>query len=218
MALQRLRQRHRDRRGVRRQGVRHLPAPARPRDVQRDGHRSSVVQEDRRTPRRIHLGRHVLHRGHPVPVHPARHPDHRTQRDPTPLFWKEHTSDLSCSSHRRPAGRGRSRRRAHHPGSVRAQQDQQQPARRARRRGGPGLPLSARRLRGRPAARPDPARPEPAEVRRPAAAREDQVRPRSVPHPRRRADHVVGRGGHPQAATSCTPTPTSPNRWIWTSS
>ena len=98
---------------------------------------------------------------------------------------------------RRPARRGRSRRRTHHPGSVRAQQDQQQPARRPRRRGGAGLPLPARRLRGRAAARPDPARPEPAEVRRPAAARADQVRPRSVPHPGRRAHHVVGRGGHP---------------------
>ena len=80
MALQRLRQRHRYRRGVRRQGVRHLPASACPRGVHRNGHRSSVVQEDRRAPRRIDLGRHLLHQppeGRANPVHPARYPHDR---------------------------------------------------------------------------------------------------------------------------------------------
>ena len=90
-----VRQRHRHRRGVRRQGVRHLPASARPRGVQRHGHRSGVVQEDRRAPRRLHLDRHVLHRRAPdsgshCPLLPRPSPT-RSQ----PPFWKEHTSDIS---------------------------------------------------------------------------------------------------------------------------
>ena len=33
--------------------------------------------------------------GNPVPLHPARHPDHRAQsRSPRP-FWKEHPNDIS---------------------------------------------------------------------------------------------------------------------------
>ena len=45
--------------GVRRQGLRDLSAPARPRRLQRNGHRACAVQEDHRTPRRNHLDRHV---------------------------------------------------------------------------------------------------------------------------------------------------------------
>ena len=62
----------------------------------------------------------------PLPPRPSQT---RSQRP----FWKEHTSDISHSSHRGPADRGRSRRRAHHPGSIRAQQDQQHSSCRPRR-------------------------------------------------------------------------------------
>ena len=75
--------------GVRRQGLRHLPAAARPRRVRRNGHRPGAVQEDRRAPRRHHLDRHGLHERHPVLLHPACHAHHRTKRDPPYPNWKE---------------------------------------------------------------------------------------------------------------------------------
>ena len=91
MALQRLGQRHRHRRGVRRQGVRHLPAPARPRGVQRHRHRSSVVQEDRRAPRRNHLGRHVLHPREPESGSPCPPPSTTEPNEiPTALLEGTH--------------------------------------------------------------------------------------------------------------------------------
>ena len=72
LALQCVGQRHRHPRGVRRQGLRDLSAPARPRRLQRNGHRACAVQEDHRTPRRNHLDRHVLHRGNAFHFHLAR--------------------------------------------------------------------------------------------------------------------------------------------------
>ena len=219
LALQRVRQRHRHRRrssptrssssssGC--TAATRIPAPA---SAWRCARRSSSITAAPSGSTRPTAA------GTRVQVHPARHPYDRTQRDPPALLEGSHDMTSDTSSHRRPAGRGRPGRRADHPGSVRAQQDQQQPARRARRRGGPGLPVPARCTRGRAAAGPDPARSEPAEVRRPAAAGADQVRRGPVPHPGRGADHLVGRGGHPARATSCTPTPTSPSRSTWTSS
>ena len=70
-------QRHRHRAGIRRQGVHHLPAPARSRRLRWNGHRSGTVQEDRRASRRHHLDRHVLHRGNPFSLHLARPQAHR---------------------------------------------------------------------------------------------------------------------------------------------
>ena len=133
---------------VRRQGLRHLPAPARPGRLHRHRHRPGAVQEDRRIPRRRHLDRH-----RPTPAGtrfrftlPA-----AVTRPPSRPFRKERTHDRPTGrADRRAAHRGRSGRRADHPGSLRAQQDQQHPARRARRRGRPGLPVPAGRSRGRP--------------------------------------------------------------------
>ena len=72
--------------GVRRQGLRHLPASARPRGVRRNGCRPCAVQEDRRAPRRHHLDRHVLHRRNPVRVHAAHsHARRRGRESPAAL-------------------------------------------------------------------------------------------------------------------------------------
>ena len=176
MALHRLRQRHRHRRGVRRQGVRHLPAPARPRRLQRHRHRSSACARRSSSTTAAPSGS-----TRPTPAGPDSGSPCPPPLRPNPMrsqlpFWKEHTSDTSRRAIDVLLVEDDPGRRAHHPGSVRAQQDQQQSARRPRRRGGPGLPLPAGSIRGRAAARPDPARPEPAEVRRQAAAGEDQVR------------------------------------------
>jgi signal transduction histidine kinase len=105
---------------------------------------------------------------------PSRFPPPLSTTTSQPI-WKERIHDTRWSRDRRPAHRGRSRRRADHPGSVRAQQDQEQPSCRARRRGRPGLPVPAWRVRECPTARPGAARSEPAEVRRPPAARADQI-------------------------------------------
>ncbi len=48
-----------------------------------------------------------------------------------------------------------------------------------------------------PRPRPDPARPQPAQVRRASGPGADQVRRRPGPHPRRRPHHLLRRGGHP---------------------
>ncbi len=55
-------QRDRDRRAVRRAGLRHLPAPARQGRVQRDRHRPVPVQEDRRVSRWADLAGHRTQR------------------------------------------------------------------------------------------------------------------------------------------------------------
>ena len=56
LAVRGARQRHRDRAGVRRPHLRHLPAPAQPPHLPGDRGRSGDLQEDRRAPRRPHLG------------------------------------------------------------------------------------------------------------------------------------------------------------------
>src|SRR5271156_2022899 len=69
MVTYRLGQRNRHRRGVRREGLCHLSAPAWPGRVHRNGCRSRDMQENRRALRRLHLDRHVLCRWNPVRVH-----------------------------------------------------------------------------------------------------------------------------------------------------
>ena len=78
----RRRQRDRHRGRVRRQGLRHLPAAARPRALPGHRHRPRAGQEDRGVPRRSDLARH-RHTGigHHRPLHPARHPRARQRRD-----------------------------------------------------------------------------------------------------------------------------------------
>ena len=71
MGDHRVGQRHRHPGGVRRQGLRHLPTPARPRGVRRDRCRPRAGQEDRRAPWRHDSDRHVPHRGNAVRVHAA---------------------------------------------------------------------------------------------------------------------------------------------------
>ncbi|GAA2127083.1 sensor histidine kinase [Actinomadura napierensis] len=86
--LTRHRQRDRHSGRVSGENLRHLPAAARPRRLQRHRHRSSPVQEDRRVSRRPDLARPRAPRRRPLPLHlprprPDRHrPDrHRPDRD-----------------------------------------------------------------------------------------------------------------------------------------
>src|SRR5690348_3576587 len=69
MAAERGGQRHRHPGGILRQGLRHLPAAARPGCLRRHRSRSGTGQEDHRAPRRRRPDRHVLHRGDPIRIH-----------------------------------------------------------------------------------------------------------------------------------------------------
>lgn len=64
-------QRHRDRPGVRRQGVHHLPAPARPRRVRGNRNRALPLPQDHRVPRWPDLAGPGDRRGHTDSLHPA---------------------------------------------------------------------------------------------------------------------------------------------------
>ena len=69
-----VRQRHRHRARVRRQGLRDLPAAARPRPVPRHRHRPGAREEDRRVPRRADRPRSRRRSRRHHPLHPARGP------------------------------------------------------------------------------------------------------------------------------------------------
>ena len=95
------------------------------------GHRPGDVPEDRRVPRRPDLAGHAPAptAPGPVPLHAAVLPDVR--RCPQPELPQDRRSWLPAirGTNRRPAGRGRRRRRPDDQGGVRGQQDPQPAAR-----------------------------------------------------------------------------------------
>ena len=129
--------------GVRGEGVRHLPAPARPRRVRGHRHRPGARQEGRRVPRRHDRGWSRRRCGgacmsFTLPLPRRRCPMPETSR---------------AAAHRDPARRGRPRRRADDAGGVPGLQDRQPADRRHQRRGRDRLPAQAgpvRRRRRRP--------------------------------------------------------------------
>ena len=146
---------------------------------------------------------------------PLPNPSMATERAWPP--WKEHTNDTSRSSNRHPARRGRPRRRAHHPGSVRAQQAHNRLH--VAHDGEEGLNYLYRRGAYEDAQRPDLIlldlnlpKYDGRQLLEKIKSDPDLVVSRSSysPPPRRRRTFCV--------ATSCTPTPTSPSRSTSTNS
>src|ERR1700742_5233251 len=83
---------------------------------------------------------------------------------------KEPTDDTGWSPNRGPAYRRRSRRRPHHSGSLRTLQDSQHVAGGKRWTGRSRLSVPTWIAQGRDPAGPDPARLDPAAIRRPPTA------------------------------------------------
>ena len=214
-------QRHRHRAAVRRQDLRHLPAAARPGTTTGHRHRPGDVQEDRRVPRRPASG------WTPTPAHagaafrwtlPVRQAPLDAGDDaPGPRHGRDertaHDDRRARAPDRGPARRGRPRRRADDPRGVRGPQGRATSctsSTTARRR------MAFLRQEGEyadaPAARPGPARPQPAADGRARGARGDQGRPGAAPASR----SWCSRRRRPRrtccAATRCTRTPTSPSR------
>ena len=136
--ISRRRQRHRHRARVRRQGLRDLPAAARPRALRGHRHRPGAGEEDRRVPRRPDLARHRR----PASDRHGRSasPCPSTSRHRHPHEPAGAVSDRARGPHRQGAARrGRPGRRADDARGLR--RVPAQPARRRhRRRRGAGLP------------------------------------------------------------------------------
>ena len=231
--LRRRRQRHRDRRGLRRADLRDLPAAARAEPPIRvpasawpcAGRSSSTTAAGSGStpgapagpgsaspcPRGRAAGRRASRLTRPAGPTPADGPQ---LGDPLPTPTRRTTpmSDEEASGRGRAAGRGRRGRRPDDPGGLRALQDPQQAARGDRRRAGAPVRPPHRRLRRRAPARPDPAGPQPAPPGRPGGAGRAQGRPRAARHPGRHPHHLRRPRRTSCAATRCTPTPTSASR------